>query len=99
MFALLPDQSRSRIEFTFEGRTMQGRAGDTLAAALLCNGVETFRQTAVTGADHGPFCMMGVCFECLVEVDGRENRQACLTPLQPGMNVRRQRRGVTVGTP
>ena len=29
----------TRIEFTFNGRTLQGHAGDTLASALLANGV------------------------------------------------------------
>jgi NADH dehydrogenase/NADH:ubiquinone oxidoreductase subunit G len=34
--------------------------------------------------------MMGVCFDCLVEVDGAPNRQACLTPVREGMVIRRQ---------
>ena len=75
---------------------MLGRQGDTLAGALLCNGVKVFRQTAVGGTDRGPFCMMGTCFDCLVEVDGQPNRQACLTPLEENMSVRMQRRGAMV---
>ena len=69
---------------------MEGRAGDTVAAALLFNGVRTFRTTPVSGRDRGPFCLMGTCFDCLVEIDGHPNRQACLAPLTDGMVVRMQ---------
>ena len=41
----------------------------------------------MSGAPRGPFCMMGVCFECLVVIDGTGNRQACMVPLQAGMAV------------
>ena len=51
---------------------------------------------AVSGSPRAPYCMMGVCFDCLMEIDGVGNRQACLTPVADGMQVRRQRgaRGV-----
>lgn len=78
------------VRFTFDGRPLAGRAGDTLAAALLANGVLRFRRSQVSGAPRGPFCLMGACFECLVEVNGRANRQACMEPLAEGMAVRSQ---------
>ncbi len=78
------------IAFTFEGGSLTARAGDTIASALLAAGETVFRTSPVSGAQRGPFCMMGVCFECLVEVDGVPNRQACMTPVVDGMNVRRQ---------
>ena len=71
---------------------MQAPAGMTLAAALLANGETVFRDSAVSGAPRGPFCLMGVCFECLVEVDGGPGRQACMVDVAEGMYVRRQRR-------
>ena len=67
-----------------------------MASALLAAGETVFRTTPVSGAERGPFCMMGVCFECLVEIDGVPNRQACMTPVSDGMNVRRQRGAVEV---
>jgi D-hydroxyproline dehydrogenase subunit gamma len=79
------------IRFDYEGRSMTARPGDTVAAALLAAGEATFRNTAVSGAPRAPYCMMGVCFECLMEIDGVGNRQACLTPVAEGMQVRRQR--------
>jgi D-hydroxyproline dehydrogenase subunit gamma len=54
-------------------------------------GAEPFRTTPVTEAPRAPYCMMGVCFECLVEVDGKPSRQACLTTVRDGMVIRRQR--------
>jgi len=77
-------------KLTFEEREIAFRAGDSLAAALLAAGVNTLRKSPADASARGPYCMMGVCFECLVEVDGRQNQQACLTPAQPGMVVRRQ---------
>ncbi|KRD95921.1 (2Fe-2S)-binding protein [Bosea sp. Root381] len=78
------------LGFTFDGRAMTARAGDTVAAALLANGVAACRQTPVSGAARGPYCMMGVCFECLVVIDGIGNRQGCLVPLREGMRIETQ---------
>jgi succinate dehydrogenase/fumarate reductase-like Fe-S protein len=61
-----------------------------VAAALFAAGVQACRDTAVSGAARGPFCMMGVCYDCLVRIDGRPNQQACMTPVRDGMTVQRQ---------
>lgn len=83
------------VHFTFEGRRMQAEAGDTLAAALLAGNVGAFRTTPASGADRAAFCMMGACFECLVNIDGTPNRQACMTEVRDGMVVTRQRGAAT----
>ena len=44
----------------------------------------------MSGAPRAPYCMMGVCFDCLVVVDGVGNRQGCLVPLREGMAVETQ---------
>lgn len=75
----------------FEGRDVPFRAGDSVAAALLAAGVVDFRDHPVDRAPRGPFCLMGVCFECLVEIDGRANRQGCVEPARDGMIVARSR--------
>ncbi len=79
------------VEFEFEGQTITARAGETLAAALLAAGVVALRQTAADGDARGPWCMIGNCFECRVEIDGHPNQQACLQRVRAGMRVRRQR--------
>jgi predicted molibdopterin-dependent oxidoreductase YjgC len=74
----------------FDGRSIPARIGDSVAVALLAGGVITTRSTPVSGAPRGPYCMMGACFDCLAEVDGRANVQTCMTPVRDGMRVRRQ---------
>lgn len=91
MFRRLHEEGGTPLPFTFEGEAVQGRAGDSVAAALLALGHAATRETGVSGTARGPYCMMGVCFDCLVTIDGVGNRQACLVPLRSGMEVRRQR--------
>jgi hypothetical protein len=88
-FRRLPDD-RPELRFTFEGRPLLAREGDSVAAALLANGCGPFRATPLSASPRAPWCMMGVCFDCLVEIDGVANRQACLVPLAEAMRVRRQ---------
>jgi NADPH-dependent 2,4-dienoyl-CoA reductase/sulfur reductase-like enzyme len=78
-----------RLAIDFEGRVLAGRPGETLAAALSAAGERVFRHTA-TDAPRGLFCGMGVCQECLVEIDGRPNQRACMTKLSRSVTVRRQ---------
>lgn len=89
----LPDTDATvkAITFEFEGQPVQARTGDTVAAALLAAGVTAFRTTPVSGSLRAPWCMMGICFECLVDIDGTPNCQACQVKVLPDMRVARQR--------
>lgn len=80
----------ARLRFTFDGRSLTGRPGDTVAAALLANGIVACRETPVSGAPRAPYCLMGVCFDCLVVINGVGNRQGCLVPLVEGMRIETQ---------
>jgi predicted molibdopterin-dependent oxidoreductase YjgC len=73
-----------------DDRLIPARTGDSIAVALLAAGITTTRSTPVSGAPRGPYCMMGACFECLAEVDGRANVQTCMIPVRDGMRLRRQ---------
>jgi predicted molibdopterin-dependent oxidoreductase YjgC len=75
------------FEFSFEGRLVTARDGQTIGAALLAAGVRTLRITRGDGRPRGMFCGIGVCFDCLVTVDGQTAR-ACLCPARPGQDVR-----------
>ncbi len=77
------------VTFTFEGRTLQGRHGESLAAALTAAGERGLR-IARDGRQRGIFCGMGVCQECLVEIDGKPNNRACMTKLERPVTLRRQ---------
>jgi len=59
------------VTIHFEGVPVRARAGESVAGTLLAAGHLAFRETVVSGAARGPFCMMGACFDCLVEIDGR----------------------------
>lgn len=78
------------LTFSMDGHLLEARQGDTVAAALMLAGVTSLRDTPVSGSPRGPFCLMGSCFDCLVEIDGIPNRQACMVEVAEGMKVRRQ---------
>lgn len=75
--------------FTFEGRRITARSGQSLAAALIEAGYRDFRDTS-GGEQRGLFCGIGVCQDCLLTVNGVPNRRACMTPATAGIIVSRQ---------
>jgi predicted molibdopterin-dependent oxidoreductase YjgC len=81
----------STVEVQFDGDTYALSSGMNLAAALLSAGVRSFRDTPGSGAERGPFCMMGTCFDCLVEIEGIR-KQACMISVQEGMVIVRPAR-------
>jgi predicted molibdopterin-dependent oxidoreductase YjgC len=90
MFQRLNPGPASGVRLDFEGESITAEAGETVAAALLAAGIGRFRDTPVEGRPRAPYCMMGICFDCLVEIDGVPNRQACMVPVADGMKIRRQ---------
>lgn len=112
MFSRLPDHiigsvdandaqsgARSdRCSVSIDGRTIDARNGDTVAATMLAAGFDACRVTAVAGVARGPYCMMGVCFDCLAVIDGHPNQQGCMIAVRDGMRIETQRgaRGVDV---
>jgi predicted molibdopterin-dependent oxidoreductase YjgC len=90
LFTRLGPDEGTTVSITFNGAEYQVPTGSNVAAALLTAGVRRFRSTPVNGAPRAPYCMMGVCFECLVEIDGAPNCQSCLEPVRGGMVIRSQ---------
>ncbi|WP_269502182.1 (2Fe-2S)-binding protein [Burkholderia sp. IMCC1007] len=78
------------VEIRFNDTRLRVPAGVSVAAALLAAGVSRFRATPVSGAPRAPYCMMGACFECLVEIDGVPARQSCMVDVRDGMRIRTQ---------
>lgn len=76
------------VGITVDGEPVAAVAGDSVATALLAAGRTAFAASGKTGNRLAPLCLMGVCFGCLCEVDGRPQVQACLTPVREGMTVR-----------
>ena len=90
LFSIPQSSELEIVTITFEGRAMTAPTGVSVAAALLVGGIHDFRSSVVSQASRAPYCMMGVCFECLVEIDGVPARQSCIIPVRHGMQVRRQ---------
>lgn len=84
---------RATITVEIDGRKVTCRKGDTVAAAVMLAGDEPYRRNPVSGGARAPYCMMGICFECLIEIDGIANQQGCLRTVEPGMRIRRQEGG------
>jgi predicted molibdopterin-dependent oxidoreductase YjgC len=88
--ALGPAISRGpAVSVLLDGRPVSAHAGETVAAVMLAEGHLATRTTP-GGTPRGLFCGMGVCFDCLVVVDGIPNTRACMTYVADGMDVRRQ---------
>ena len=75
------------VSFTFDGRVVTATAGQSIAAALLAHDVRTLRLTRGGGHPRGLFCGIGVCFDCLVDVNGVPAQRACLLPACEGDRV------------
>ena len=89
MFKRMRDTGAT-LSFTVDGQPIRACSGDTVAAAMLAAGIDHCRTTPVSGAPRAPYCLMGVCFDCLVTIDGVGSRQACLVPVREGMAVETQ---------
>lgn len=90
MFAPRPERP-GEVEVLVDGIAVRVPRGASAAAAVLLAGSPLIRETAMSGAPRLPYCMMGACFDCLAEIDGVANRQACMVPVAPGMRIAPQR--------
>lgn len=77
-------------EFDFDGEPVDFTPGQTVGAALVARGTVSWRTTRLEARPRGLFCGIGVCFDCLVTVDGHPNQRACLVLARPGMTVTTQ---------
>lgn len=77
----------AELSLFVNGRTVDAHAGESVAAVLLTEGLLTLRRSARLAEPRGLFCGMGVCFECVVTVNGRPNVRACMTQVEVGMRV------------
>lgn len=76
-----------RVTVTVDGVALEARRGQTVAAALYASGRRVLRTTRIEGKPRGLYCAMGVCFDCVVKVNG-ETTRACMRYVEDGMDVR-----------
>ncbi len=74
----------TRFQFSFDGEPVGAIPGQSVGAALIAAGHRSWRRTRRTGAPRGIFCGIGVCYDCLVTVNGRPNLRACLVGVTAG---------------
>ena len=78
-----------QVNFTVDGKAAKGTEGELLVVAMMNNQCSWFKRNPVDQTRRAPFCMMGLCHECVVKINGQSSMQACLTPLSEGMKVER----------
>ena len=77
------------FQFSFEGRAIAAREGQSVAAALIEAGERCLRIDEAGNA-KGAVCGIGACWECRCTIDGVPDTRACVTEARSGMIVRRQ---------
>jgi hypothetical protein len=82
-----PASAGPAFSISYDGTLLPALPGQTVGAVLWAAGVRSWRSTRTAGAPRGLFCGIGVCFDCLITIDGQTNQRACLVPARPGMVV------------
>ena len=90
MFKQLPNSDIKNVEITLNNQKISVPLGTTVAAMALSQGLRNTRTTPVSNSKRAPFCMMGVCYDCLMIIDGKANQRACTTYIKQGMRIETQ---------
>jgi hypothetical protein len=90
MFRKLHDAGGEAVTVYIDGARVTAEANESVAAVLLRQAPVWSRTTPVSNTPRAPYCMMGVCFDCLATVDGVSSIQTCLAPVRDGMRIDRQ---------
>jgi sarcosine oxidase subunit alpha len=77
----------SRITIAVNGQARSAFKGESVHAALLAAGYRLLRKTANSRQPRGVFCGMGVCYDCLVTINGVPNQRACMTLVEDRMEI------------
>lgn len=85
----------AEIEILVDGMPLRAYDGESVAAALLAAGRRSLRTTGRLHGPRGLYCGIGLCFDCVMRIDGRPNVRTCQTPVRAGMRVESQRAEVT----
>jgi sarcosine oxidase subunit alpha len=81
--------SGETFEIEVDGKTILACSGQTIAEALLANGLRMLRITPKQ-ASRGVYCGMGICYECRMIVNGIPNVRTCMTLATPGCRITTQ---------
>jgi predicted molibdopterin-dependent oxidoreductase YjgC len=87
MFKQLPFSQTETVNICLNGQLLQVAKGLTVAATALSQGQHFTRTTPISDSKRAPYCMMGVCYDCLMVIDGKANQRACATYVEEGMHI------------
>ena len=90
MFKQCDSISQETITIYLDGETLQVNTGLSVAAVLLSHSHHFNRTTPISGKKRAPFCMMGVCYDCLMIINGQPNQRSCSIQVQEGMVIEKQ---------
>jgi sarcosine oxidase subunit alpha len=80
-------QRGERVNLTIDGKPIEAYKGETVAAAMLAAGIRTFHKSHKHQQPRSLYCGMGICYECLVTINGVHAQRACITPVEEGMQI------------
>lgn len=89
---MLPAVQRGKpVNITVDGKPIEAFQGETVAAAMLAAGIRTFNKSHKHKQPRSLYCGMGVCYECLVTINGVHAQRACVTQVEEGMVIETER--------
>lgn len=87
------DETGDSLTIEIDGEAIVAFSGESVASVILRQNAAWAKTTPISATYRAPYCMMGVCFDCLLEIDGVKSVQACLTTVRQGMVIKRQEGG------
>lgn len=83
-------EEKNKVKIIVDDRELMVYEGEMIAAALIANGIKTFRHTKHHRKPRGIYCGIGRCTDCVMTVDGIPNVRTCITPVKEGMIIKTQ---------
>ncbi|PKO04295.1 MAG: pyridine nucleotide-disulfide oxidoreductase [Chloroflexi bacterium HGW-Chloroflexi-3] len=80
-------QRGKRIQITVNQKSIFAYEGELLSTILHCEGIRVLQRKHRNGKASGIYCGMGICYECLVKVNGVPSIRACQTQVVEGMVI------------
>ena len=90
---ILSIKPKKEVTITVDGKPILAREGESVAAALLANGIRVLRYSEKMGEARGIYCGIGHCYECRIHLKDVGEIRACITPVEEGMELTVKRGG------
>ena len=81
-------ERNKEVSINVNGKKILAYEGETLLAVLIASGIKKLRKSSVLKENRGGLCGMGVCYDCLVTVNGVRNSRACMSYVEDGMEIK-----------